>query len=98
MQPSHIILANLSANVPSVISIKYAILDNLSQTTKITFFPTTNSNFVMISTVSLVSYSPLNFPLVPLLYSLSSDTNHIHPHTFLHLFITPSYQDSLLPT
>jgi len=37
-------LANLSANVLSVIVTKYNILDNLLYTTRITFFFTTNSN------------------------------------------------------
>jgi len=47
-------LAKPSANVPSVIVIKYAILANLSQTTRITLFPATNSNFIMKSTAKCV--------------------------------------------
>ena len=42
---------NLSANILFVIVTKYTILDNLLQTTKIVFFSTTNSNFVIKSTI-----------------------------------------------
>jgi len=60
-------LANSSANVPSVVVTKCIILDNLSQTTKITSFSATNSNFIMKSTIRCVhSFSNIslsfNFP------------------------------------
>jgi len=47
-------LANPSADVPSVIATKCVIIDNLSQTTRIAFFPATNSNFVMKSTIRYI--------------------------------------------
>ena len=55
---------NPSANVPSVVATKYVILDNLSQTTRITSFPATISNFVIKSTIKCVynfSGTLLNF-------------------------------------
>jgi len=55
---------NLSTDVPFVVAIKYVILTNLSQTTKIMSFSTANSNLVMKSTVRWVySFSSilLNF-------------------------------------
>ena len=50
-------LTNLSANIPFVVATKCIILDNLLQTTRITSFLTTNSNFVIKSTIKCV-YSP----------------------------------------
>ena len=47
-------LANPSANVPSIVTTKYVILDNLSHTTKITFFPATNDKLVIKSTIKYV--------------------------------------------
>ena len=44
-------LANSSADIPFIVATKYVILDNLSQTTRITSFPATTSNFVIKSTV-----------------------------------------------
>jgi len=60
-------LTNPSADVSSVVTTKYIILDSLLQTTKIVFFPATNGNFVMKFTVKCVySFSgtslSLNFP------------------------------------
>jgi len=45
---------NPSTNAPFVIVTKYVILDNLLQTTRITSFPTTNSNLVIKSTIKYV--------------------------------------------
>ena len=47
-------LANLSTEVPFVVATKYVILNNLSQTTRITFFIAVNGNLVIISTVKCV--------------------------------------------
>ena len=47
-------LANPFTNVPSVVATKYIILNNLLQTTSITSFPATNSNFVIKSTIRWV--------------------------------------------
>ena len=47
-------LSSPSANVPSVVATKCIILDNLLQTTRIVFFPATNGNFVIKSTVRCV--------------------------------------------
>ena len=43
-------LTNSSADIPSIVVTKYVILNNLLQTTRITSFPATNSNFVIKST------------------------------------------------
>ena len=47
-------LANLSTNIPSIVTTKCAILNNLLQTTRITFFSATNSNFVIKFTIKYV--------------------------------------------
>ena len=44
-------LTKPSTNIPSVVTTKYVILDNLSQTIRIMSFPATTSNFMMKSTV-----------------------------------------------
>jgi len=55
-------LANLSTNVPSIVTTKCAILNNLLQTTRITFFSATNSNFVIKFTIKYVySFSSTSF-------------------------------------
>ena len=84
-------LAKLSANVLSIFITKCIILDNLLYTTKITFFPTTNGNFVIKSTIRYIYslFSTLNFPLVPLFNSLSFNTYYIHLHIFPYLLLFP---------
>ena len=47
-------LANPSVDIPSIVATKYVIFDSLSQITRITFFPATNSHFVMKSTIKYV--------------------------------------------
>ena len=47
-------LTNSSADIPSIVVTKYVILNNLLQTTRITSFPATNSNFVIKSTVRYI--------------------------------------------
>jgi len=88
---------NPFADVPSVIATKCIFFDNLSQTTRIVFFPATNSNFVMKSTVKYV-YGTLdtslnfNFPVsTSVLFFIHWHISHLstyHP-TFL---VTPSHQ------
>ena len=83
------------ADIPSVIVTKYAILDNLSHTTRIIFFSATNSNLMMKSTIKCIHslldiLFAINFPTSTyLLVSLSSDTCHIclytSSHSLLHL-------------
>ena len=56
--------AKSSADVLSVVATKCAILDNLSQTIRITSFPATNSNLVMKSTIKCVySFSGTSFTI-----------------------------------
>ena len=55
---------NSSADIPSIVAIKYIILDNLSQIIRITSFSATNNNFVMKSTIRCIhgfSRISLNF-------------------------------------
>ena len=47
-------LANSSTHISSVIVIKCAIFDNLLHTTRIVFFSTTNSNFIIKSTIRYI--------------------------------------------
>ena len=49
----HILFLNSVVN-PSIVATKCIILDNLSQTTKIAFFPVTNSKFVIKSTIKYI--------------------------------------------
>ncbi len=82
-------LASSFADISSVIATKCVILDNLSQTTRIAFFPATNGNFVMKSTIRYVygfsgTSLNFNFQLLPLFYSSSSDTYHTSLHISLH--------------
>ena len=44
-------LTNPFANILSIVVIKYVIFNNLSHITKIVFFSTTNSNFMIKSTI-----------------------------------------------
>ena len=44
----------ISTNISSIFATKCVILDNLSQTTRITFCPATNSNLVMKFTIKCV--------------------------------------------
>jgi len=46
--------ADLFTDIPLVVAVKYAILDNLLHTTKIIFFPVTNGNLVIKSTIICV--------------------------------------------
>ena len=60
-------LANLSTEISSIITTKCVIFDNLSHTTKIIFFSTTNSNFIVnFITKCVHSFSEIlfiiNFP------------------------------------
>ena len=62
-------LANPSADIPSVVTMKCVIFDSLSQTTKIASFPPTTSNLVMKSTdICVYSFSGtspnFNFPTI----------------------------------
>ena len=77
-------LANPSADVPSIVTTKCVIFDNLSHTTNIASFPATTGNFVMKSTSFVVLHSASTSPLVSLPYSSFSDIDHIPPHTFQH--------------
>jgi len=57
-------LTNPSTDIPSVVTTKYVIFDNLLQTTRIASFLATNSNLVMKSTIRWVhsfSSTSLNF-------------------------------------
>jgi len=91
-------LTSLSTNVPSVVAIKCVILNNLLQTTRITFFPATTSSFVMKSTVSLAPHST-SVSLLPLLScSSSSDTYYILLHISPHLLLLLATNNSLWPT
>jgi len=47
-------LTNPFADILSIVVIKYVIFNNLSHTTKIVFFSTTNSNFMIKSTIIYV--------------------------------------------
>ena len=60
-------LANPSANILSVVATKCVIFDNLSHTTSIVFFPATNGNLVIKSTIRCVyifsnTSFTINFP------------------------------------
>ena len=88
---------NLSADVSSVIATKYAILDNLLQTTRITFFSATNSNFVIKFTIKyihdlsdtlfVISFLTGTFIQFLILWYISHS-----PIYFSTCFVTPSYQ------
>ena len=87
---------------PSVVATKYVILDNLSQTTKITLFPTINSNFVIKSTIKCVhSFSgtslSYNFSTGASVLFLSSSIYYKNSHTFLHFLSLQATNNSLLP-
>jgi len=75
--------------VPSVIATKYTIFDNLSHTTGIAFFPTTNSSFVMkftdMSMIFLGFYLPSKFLLVSLFYSPFFNIDYSHLYISLYL-------------
>ena len=96
--------ANPPTDISSIVATKCVILDNLLQTTRITFFSATNSNFVIKSTIKYIYgfFSILlkfNF-LTLLFYSSSSDTyhNYLHIHIFPHLLLLLATNSSLLPT
>ena len=90
----HILFLNnftdLSADVPPIVTTKYAILNNLSHIIKITSFLTTNRNFVKKSTVKCI-YSlfstlfAINFPTGASVWYFSSNIYYIHLYIFLHL-------------
>ena len=90
--------ANPSTDVSSVV-VKYIILDNLSQTTRIVSFSATNGNFVMKSTVRYVyGFSGTSFS-----FSFSTSvsilfTNYSHSHIFPYLLLLLVTSSSLLPT
>jgi len=94
-------LANLSANVPSVVATKWTILNNLLHTTKIASFLTTNSNFMIKSTIRCVHgfYSTswaINFPASVSVWFFSfSDTYYIYLYIFLHLLLLPATSNFL---
>ena len=80
-------LASSSTDVSSVIAMKCIIFDNLLQTTKIAYFPATNSSFVIKSTVRCIhgfSGILLNFSFpagTSILFSFTS-TYHTSPCIF----------------
>ena len=94
-------LVNSSAYVSSTVAIKYDILDNLSHTTKIIFFSTTNSNFVIKSTVKYThSFSGISFTIS---FPTSTSVQFFIFWYILHLsiyfcisFITPGHQQFLV--
>ena len=90
-------LINPSADISSMVATKCIILDNLSQTTRVAFFPTTTSNFVIKSTVRCVySFSGtslnFNFPAATsILFFILWHMSHLF--TYLPMsFVTPNYQ------
>ena len=98
----HILFLNSVVN-PSIVATKCIILDNLSQTTRIAFFPVTNSNFVIKSTIKYVhsfSSTPLNFnfPAGISVLFLSSDIYHILLHIIPHLLLLLATSNFSLPT
>jgi len=94
-------LVNSSADVLSTVATKYDILDNLLHTTKVTFFSTTNSNFVIKSTVKYIhSLSGISFTIS---FPTSTSVQFFIFWYILHLsiyfcisFITPGYQQFLV--
>ena len=81
----------------SVVATKCVILDNLLQTTRIAFFPTTNGNFVMKSTIRYVysfSSTSLNFSFptgVSILFFIL--WHKLQPSMYFPTyFVTPSSQ------
>ena len=93
-------LTNPSTNIPFVIVTKYAILDNLSQTTKITSFLATTSNFVIKSTVRYIhglSGTSFTSSLVPLSSFSFSDIYHIYSYIFLYLLLLLAISNFLSP-
>ena len=57
-------LVNPFTKIPSIVAIKYTILDNQSYTTRIASFSATNSSFVLKSTRYVHSLSfIINFPI-----------------------------------
>ena len=84
-------LANLSTEVLFVVATKYIILNNLLQTTRITFFTATNGNLVIKSRVSmvfLVLYLTSTSLLVLLSYFSSSDISHI---CYMQVYLSGNY-------
>jgi len=86
---------NLSTDVLSVVVIKYVILTNLSQTTKIIFFSAATatclwSQMLDESIVSLVPHLTSASLLVSLFDSLFSNIYYNHPHIFLYLLSFPA--------
>jgi len=64
-------LANISANIPSVVATKCIILDNLLQTTGIASFPATNGKFEIKFTIRYVH----SFSGTLLNFNFSTDTS-----------------------
>ena len=84
------ILLTLLLIFPLLFLQNVSILDNLSQTTRITSFPATNGNLEMKSTIKCIyGFSSILPSLpVPLFYSSSSNTYYICLYIFLHLYLS----------
>jgi len=67
-------LSSSFTDVSSVVAIKCIIFDNLLQTTRIAYFPATNSNFGMKSTVRCVHgfYYKMNYLLIGDIWTLGA--------------------------
>ena len=72
-------LTNPFADIPSIVATKYIIFNNLSQITRIIYFPATNSHFVIKSTIKYVySFEVLH----------SNSTSLLMPSSYLLTYIT----------
>ena len=89
-------LTNPSANVSFIVAIKYIIFDNLLHTTNIVFFPTTNSNLVIKSTIKCVyDFSStsfvINFPAgASVLFFILWHKSHLFTY-FPIFFVIPGH-------
>jgi len=95
-------LTNPSANVLSIVAIKYIIFNNLSHTTNIiSFLPMITlwwSQLLDMSTTSLVFYLLLTFLLMLLYNSSFSNICHIYPYIFPYSLLLPATNNFLSPT